>query len=158
MAQSFTLHVEGSEYAIERRGRAIFVNGKRFEPQVTPEGVEIGTATHRVEIDGQRAYVDGIAYAIETEGLEKKKRTGVGGDSSGGAGEAPGALTAIMPGLIIKVLVSEGDSVAAGDVVVILEAMKMENEICTPKDGIVQEIRVKEGESVQQNQILAVVE
>ena len=157
MARSFTLHLDGTEFAIERRGRAIFVNGKRFEPQVTADGVKIGAATHRIEIAGERAFVDGIGYAIKTEGLEKKKRTGVGGISSSG-GDAAGGLTAIMPGLIIKVLVSKGDAVSGGDVVVILEAMKMENEICAPQDGVVQEIRVKEGESVRQNQVLAVIE
>jgi biotin carboxyl carrier protein len=63
-----------------------------------------------------------------------------------------------MPGLVIKVLVSPGDRVAAGDVVVVLEAMKMENEICSPKDGTVREVRVRAGESVQQSQALVVIE
>ncbi|MBD3235736.1 MAG: hypothetical protein GF330_03445 [Candidatus Eisenbacteria bacterium] len=157
MARSFTLRLEGATYEIQRRGRAIYVNGNRFEPKVTPEGVVIGDSTHRIEIAGDRAFVDGIGYAIETEGLEQKKRTGVGGPGAA-AVDAPGALTAIMPGMILKVLAGEGDQVAAGDVVIILEAMKMENEICAPKDGVVQEIRVKEGENVQQNQVLAIVE
>ncbi|MCK4303563.1 MAG: hypothetical protein KAY24_04930 [Candidatus Eisenbacteria sp.] len=69
-----------------------------------------------------------------------------------------GLVTAIMPGLIIKVLVSAGDKISSGDVLVILEAMKMESEVCSPKDGVVKETHVKAGDNVAQNQILVTIE
>ena len=154
MSQKFTLHLDGTAYEIEQRGRAILVNGSRFEPQVTGATVKIGELTQAVELGDGRAFVDGIAHPYETEGLDERP----GAEATGGAAAGEGDLTAIMPGLIIKVLVSEGDSVAAGDVVVILEAMKMENEICTPIDGTVKAVAVKAGDVVQQDQILAQIE
>ncbi|HEX8183738.1 MAG TPA: biotin/lipoyl-containing protein [Blastocatellia bacterium] len=67
-------------------------------------------------------------------------------------------LTAPMPGKVVRVLLKPGDSVAAGQGVVVVEAMKMQNEIKSPKAGRVIEVRVTEGATVNANQILAVVE
>ena len=63
-------------------------------------------------------------------------------------------VKAQMPGLIIEVVVSAGDKVNRGDILLILEAMKMENAIKSPKDGIVSSVNIKTGESVEKNQIL----
>jgi len=156
MARTFSLHMDGAEYAIESRGRNLLVNGRSFEPQIGADGVRLGAATLRVEISGDTAFVDGVAYPISAQGLRTPRR-GAPRVASGPSHNGDGALTAIMPGLIIKVLVAEGATVSAGDVVVVLEAMKMENEICSPKDGVVREIRVREGDSVTQNQVLAII-
>jgi biotin carboxyl carrier protein len=156
MAKGFTLRVDGTEYGIELHGRAVTVNGRRFVPELNGGTVRFGEAKLAVELNGTQAYVDGIAHRIETEGLEDRKAASHAGHHFGI--DTNGALTAIMPGLIIKVLASPGDEVAENDVVVILEAMKMENEICAPQSGKIKEIRVKVGDSVAQNQILAVVE
>ena len=59
-----------------------------------------------------------------------------------------------MPGNIIKVNVKAGDSVKKGDVLCILEAMKMENEICAPSDGVVAGVNVSQGSSVQTDDVL----
>jgi biotin carboxyl carrier protein len=154
MGKNFTLHLDGTAYEIEVQGRSILVNGTRFEPRVAGTSVTIGELTQAVELSEGRAFVDGIAHPYETEGLDERPRE----EASGSAAASEGDLAAIMPGLIIKVLVKEGDSVSAGDVIVILEAMKMENEICTPMDGTVSEIAVKAGDVVEQNQILARIE
>lgn len=60
----------------------------------------------------------------------------------------PNTITAPMPGSIIQVMVKSGDEVAEGDVVLILEAMKMENEVCAPKAGKIKSIFVSEGQAV----------
>ncbi len=64
------------------------------------------------------------------------------------AGGAAGSINAPMPGNILSVKVNEGDQVKAGQVLLILEAMKMENEIVAPKDGVVNKIYVATGQSV----------
>jgi pyruvate carboxylase subunit B len=67
---------------------------------------------------------------------------------------APGAVTAPMPGKVLRVLVREGDRVSVGQGLLILEAMKMENEIPSPKDGVVKRILIKEGDTVDTGQPL----
>ena len=67
-------------------------------------------------------------------------------------------LIAPMPGKVARVLLGQGDEVAAGQGVVVVEAMKMQNEIKSPKAGRVIEVRVAEGDTVNANQVLAVVE
>lgn len=69
-----------------------------------------------------------------------------------------GAVLAPMPGKIMAVKVKEGDEVNKGDIVVILEAMKMENEVVAHRDGIVREVRVKVGDSVDKGTVLLVIE
>lgn len=66
-------------------------------------------------------------------------------------------ITAPMPGTIFKMVVSKGDVIAAGDVVLVLEAMKMENEISSPVAGTVTSVTVKEGDSVNGGDVLVVI-
>lgn len=66
-------------------------------------------------------------------------------------------ITSPMPGTILKLNVAEGQAVRAGDVVLILEAMKMENEIVAPCDGTIKQLLVSKGSTVDTDQILAVL-
>ena len=70
------------------------------------------------------------------------------------SGSGENSVVAPMPGNILKVLVNDGDQVSAGDVVVVLEAMKMENEIVAPADGTIS-MKVKVGETVDTDQVIA---
>jgi biotin carboxyl carrier protein len=76
------------------------------------------------------------------------------------AGDDHGAwkITAPMPGKVVRVLVHEGDEVAAGAGVAVVEAMKMQNEIKSPKKGAVQKILIREGAAVNAGDVLAIVE
>ena len=67
-------------------------------------------------------------------------------------------LIAPMPGKVVRVLLNSGDEVIAGQGVVVVEAMKMQNEVKSPKAGRVIEVRVSEGATVNANQVLAIVE
>lgn len=69
-----------------------------------------------------------------------------------------GATVSPMPGTILKVNVKEGDAVKAGDSVVILEAMKMENDITAPKDGVIKAVYVAEKQAVAKGDALFEVE
>ncbi len=157
MVDKFKLTLEGVPYEIERKGDLILVNGQEFPWKVDGKTISIGGNPHTVEVAGTLATVDGIAYPIEVLGLEEPspaKRKA----ATAAAGEEAGAITAIMPGLIVQVLKNEGDKVEAGEVVLILEAMKMQNELHAKQSGIVKQILVKPGETVEMRQVLAVVE
>jgi biotin carboxyl carrier protein len=78
----------------------------------------------------------------------------------GGVARAHGQerISAPMPGLVVGVNVSPGQIVRAGDSLVILQAMKMENELASPRDGIVASIAVQAGQAVEQGQTLVELE
>ncbi len=72
--------------------------------------------------------------------------------------EVKDAITTMLPGVVLKILVKPGDRVQAGDPVIIIESMKMENEIVSPRDGVIAEILVKEGQRVEAGDVLAVIQ
>ena len=74
------------------------------------------------------------------------------------AGSGPHTVTAPMPGKVVRVLVKPGDAVVARQGVVVVEAMKMENELRSPKAGTVADVKVTEGTSVEAGTVLAVIE
>lgn len=77
---------------------------------------------------------------------------------SGGAATEPGKILAPMPGKIIKCLAREGDPVSSGQVVLVMEAMKMEYTLSSDIDGVLKSLRCSEGDQVTLEQELAVVE
>ena len=87
---------------------------------------------------------------IEDERERRLKAAAVGGAVESGEFN----LKAPMPGLIVAVLIEEGQEVKKGQVMLILESMKMQNELKAPRDGIMGRVRVKAGESVEQRQTL----
>lgn len=92
----------------------------------------------------------GRQYQVKVED-ERERRL----KAAGGAGAAEGGefhLKAPMPGLVVSVQVEEGQEVKKGQVILILESMKMQNELKAPRDGKISRIRVKAGESVEQKQ------
>ena len=96
-------------------------------------------------------YVNGVAVpaAMRRRGLPAVARSAEAG---------PATITAPMPGRIVKVLVKKGDRVAARQGLVVVEAMKMENELRSPRDGVVTDVRAAEGASVEARAVLVVVE
>jgi biotin carboxyl carrier protein len=70
---------------------------------------------------------------------------------------AKGTLLAPMPGMVVDVLVKPGDAVKAGDVLVLLEAMKMENGLESPADGVVAEVYFQKGDSVPKDAVLVTI-
>ncbi|HWQ31639.1 MAG TPA: biotin/lipoyl-containing protein [Blastocatellia bacterium] len=85
----------------------------------------------------------------------KRLRSGAG---SAGAGGGRATLTAPMPGKVVRVLKAAGDEVESGQGVLVVEAMKMQNEVQSPKAGKVIELRVTEGQTVNAGETLAVIE
>ncbi len=68
-----------------------------------------------------------------------------------------GAVVSLLPGVVVKILVEPGSSVKAGEPIMVIESMKMENEIVAPRSGVVESIRVREGQRVEAGDVLAVI-
>ena len=90
-----------------------------------------------------RITVEGKTYEMDVELIGAKP-----------AAASSGSVIAPMPGTILKVNKAEGDSVKAGDVVLVLEAMKMENEITAPADGVIASLSLTEGSTVAGGDLL----
>lgn len=105
--------------------------------------------------EGWRVLLRGDHYDIKVED-ERAARLA---KSAGGAVAQGGDfnLKSPMPGLIVSVPVTEGQPVKKGDILVILESMKMQNELKCPREGVVSRLKVKGGDTVEQNQILLTV-
>ena len=148
----YEITVGGLTYQAQVEGQRVIVNGQPFAVIVEDDKVEINGATHAAEIDAQQVIFDGIAYPFDVKrtGAEKgpaRKETTL-------TTAAEGAVTAIMPGKIVRVLVEPGDEVADGAVVCVLEAMKMENELQCVKAGTVKAVHVTPGSDVEMGAIL----
>lgn len=76
----------------------------------------------------------------------------------GGGGSSQNSISSQIPGRVISVSISKGDSVKKGDNIVVLESMKMQVAIKSPRDGVIKELKVKEGQSISRNDVVAVLE
>jgi biotin carboxyl carrier protein len=94
----------------------------------------------------------GRQYQVKVEDEREKRLRAAGGGGTVEGGEFH--LKAPMPGLVVAILIEEGQEVKKGQVMLILESMKMQNELKAPRDGVMGRIRVKAGESVEQRQTL----
>lgn len=112
-----------------------------------------------------RVTVNGTAYEIELEEIAGNSVSATKAEPEKTAETAPAApvsnggekVTAPMPGNILDVKVKVGDSVKKGDVLLILEAMKMENEIMAGADGKIASVNVNKGDSVETGAVLCVI-
>lgn len=161
----------------------VTVDGNRREVELTPDGVRTGADG---ELDAEIATVpgsdlrhllldgrgfplladrDGDGWIFRVAGRSVRvtvedERTHAIRELAGGLdpGEGPRELRAPMPGLVVRVLVEAGHEVAAGDGLVVMEAMKMENELAARAPGTVSAVRVEEGQTVNQNDVLVTLE
>ena len=116
-------------------GYTVSVNGKKYS----------------IKIEGEKAVVNGKTYDINVKaGLETSS------SNNAGTGEGTPIKTG-LPGNVLRLPVSVGDNVAEGDVVAVIEAMKMETEIKSPVSGVVKSLEVSAGDKVQAGEVLAMV-
>lgn len=102
-----------------------------------------------------RVRIGSWSYEVEPE------QPGGGDSRSGAAAAERGGRTTIrsvMPGRVLRVLIAPGQKVAARQGLVVVEAMKMENEVTAPRDGVVREVKVAPGRTVETGEVLAVIE
>lgn len=98
------------------------------------------------------ARVNGVAIEVNPNTRVQQGRGGEAGSSGG-----PQRVTAPMPGKVVRVLVKPGETVVARQPVVVIEAMKMENELRAARDGRVTDVAVRDGQSVEAGALLAVI-
>ena len=96
--------------------------------------------------------IDGDQFLVEGEDARLKQLRAMGGAAHEETGSA--VVAAPMPGLVVKVLVAAGDHVEAGQGLLILEAMKMENELRSPRAGVVRQVSAVAGQTVAQGELL----
>ena len=144
----YRVSVDGSEFLLDgnKTGRgnySLIVDNRSFEVDID------------VSEDDYRVLVDGRNYHIH---LLDERRMRLGGVQAGIELQGRQRVSVPMPGKVVAVLVCEGDQVERGQGLVIVEAMKMENEVRSPIHGEVKEVKVKAGDSLEAGATLLVVE
>ncbi|MBY0505640.1 MAG: hypothetical protein K2X03_17125 [Bryobacteraceae bacterium] len=129
------LEVEPGTYSILLGGRSYEVRSGPL-----PEGLTW------VDVDGRRLQLD----------LRDPRNGRPGGGAAGRSGQA--TLKSPMPGKVVRILVAEGEAVEVGQGVVVVEAMKMQNEMKAPRAGVVKAIKTQEGSTVAAGEALLVIE
>ena len=123
--------------------RKVIIDGEEFDVDIEIEG-----DTYRATIEGQT-----FEFQIpDSKGSAPRKR------GSGGGRKRSGTVSASMPGKVVTVEVRIGDSVNEGETILILEAMKMQNEVAAPISGTVTEVHCEDGMNVEANVPLVVIE
>ncbi len=155
--------------------RQIILDGQPRDVEVQPDGrltvdgeacdadvVEVEPGVFSVLLDGKSFEValeiGAVWVGNRRFDFERRDPRKWAGGQSGGADHGTVTLKAAMPGKVVEILVEPGDPVETGQGVLVVEAMKMQNEVKSPKGGVVQAVRVEPGESVGAGQALVVVE
>jgi biotin carboxyl carrier protein len=121
------------------------------EPNVW--SVLLAGRSFEVWLDDGQIRVAGRAFDVRVEDPRA-----LSAETAGGAAGGRRQLLASMPGKVVRLLVAEGEEVVAGQGIVVVEAMKMQNEMPSPKAGRVTLIGIKEGDAVAAGQVLAAIE
>ncbi len=137
---------------LEQGFRAAVNSEEEFNIEVTKEQKDLLRLSRPTELS-----IDGHLYSVLFR-PKRLKNDFQASLSANGNGDDASKVKAIMPGNIIKIAVKEGDTVKEGDLLVILEAMKMENEIKSPLSGKVAKINVSENTSVAKGEVLIELE
>ena len=155
-------------YEVERKGNEQFLNGKEFIWDMIKIkdhhfhiiknnrsfNAEVLSADYNNKSFSIR--INGNNYIVEAKDKydELLKQLGMENLSSAKVNE----IKAPMPGLVLRILIQEKQELKKGDSVLVLEAMKMENVLKSPGDGIVRQIKVKPGDKVEKNEVLVLME
>ncbi len=163
---TYAATVDGRDFVLEIDGSgSVTVDGESFDVDLRPIDDEnlysliLDNESFELFVERRQGVyyvlVQGDQYAVEVEDARLKKLR----DMSSEAKEASGAavVTAPMPGLVVRVLVEPGERVTQDTGLLILEAMKMENEIRAPREGVVNAINVTDGQTVNPGETLAVI-
>jgi biotin carboxyl carrier protein len=143
----YELQIDGKTLRVDSRGggasatRSLIIDGRAYEASTLPGR------------DGMNVYVSGDAFLVRvTDELWARAEAEAG--TRGGGDEN---VVSPMPGSVVKILVAEGQTVAPGETVAVVEAMKMQNEITAVRGGTVNAVKVGPGDVVEQDTVLVVL-
>jgi biotin carboxyl carrier protein len=163
---TYDVNIEGQNYRLE-----LTRSEGRWECQLNGERIEVDAVLARRDV--LSLILDGKAYEIKRERTATDMHLWVGSvryaaqvrdprslrsRAAANDGQGPRKLIAPMPGKVVRLLVEENAQVDAGQGLLVVEAMKMQNEIKSPRKGVVRKIVATEGASVSAGDVLAVVE
>lgn len=164
---TFEIEVGGRTRSVEARGPEIFLDAQPVHVDAARVGhawsLILGQRSYEVAVVEHSAgdlmvHVNGRPIAVRSAQFGHGGRRTRPGTRTEAATHGPQRVVAPMPGRIAKVLVKAGDVVTARQGLVVVEAMKMENELRSPRAGTVTEVRAVEGALVEANAVLIVVE
>ena len=151
--KKYSLKINGNPYEVKIED----INESSTMARVTVNGVK-----YDVEIEGGKASAvkkPQVVAAPEATGLSVTPKTPIATKPAAPAAAASGLkVTCPLPGTIIALNVKEGDTVAAGQTLLVLEAMKMENNIDAERGGVVKQVLVQQGATVMEGDVLLVIE
>jgi biotin carboxyl carrier protein len=168
MAMRFVATIDGADHQLEveeidAHALRVKLGERQFDVNVHRAGhssysilVDNRSFDFEVMRDGEELVVASRGGATRVTLADAARRSRHPGERVQLAGKA--SLKAMMPGRVVSVLVNVGDEVAAQQGLLVVEAMKMENELKAPKAGKVVEIKVKPGQTVEKGELLLVVE
>ena len=136
-------HASGGQYSLILAGKSYQVFARRLPPVQGREG------------QGYEIFLGGQRFEVFVEDERTRLLAGLAHTRTA---NSAANIQAPMPGLVVNVLVQPGDTVSQNQTVVVLEAMKMENDLPAPTAGIVKEVRVSKGQTVDQGEVLVIVE
>lgn len=164
----YVVAIDGERRAVTIDGGGILIDGEPVSALLSAVGntplqlLTIGDTVHVVRVrrgSSRGAYtlwIDGYRYDVEA--LDERTRAIRDLDIERQVHAGPSPLTAPMPGLVVRVLVGEGDAVQAGQGLVVVEAMKMENELRAMVSARVKSVRVAPGVAVEKGALLVELE
>ncbi len=160
MRYAFTLDGRTHHVTLEEHadGPRFVVDGDTFEPQVE----RLGKGHYKVTLDGQ-TFEFGVEHGLVHEGphvldVEIRRAKPILQRAGGRGSRGDGRIKPPMPGKIVEVHVKEGDAVTEGMVLVVLEAMKMQNDIKSPFAGTVTKVHVQAGSNVESASVMLELE
>jgi pyruvate carboxylase subunit B len=139
----FKVTIHGESYHIKVSGSGHKTDGKK------PAYIKVNDRLEEVHLEPLVEVLTGAPEAPETGGAKAPPRP---------KPKAPGDVATTMPGRVVRVLVKQGQTVKKGELVLIVEAMKMESQLHAPIDGTVKTLHVKEGDDVKPDETLVVIE
>ncbi len=166
MSTIYSTYVNGEELQVTiHTDGSVELNDQRFTVDMqhiadnTVYSMLIGGQSHEVYADMEdgswKILLDGERYEVEVEDERTKRLKALQGPDKKLVGDLQ--IKAPMPGLVVKIPVEVGQRVEANQQIIILEAMKMENELRAPRAGIIKEVRVSPRQAVELQQVLLIL-